>query len=271
MKRIVISQANLTKMALRDLWEGLITPTLWWEFALHEVKQRFRRSALGPFWLTLSLGIMILTLGFLSTKVFNRGDDQLVYPSIATGLIMWTFLNTALTESSQAFIIGQGHIRNVPIPLSINIYRTIAQNFIILGYNMLIYVGILIFFPKGSIWGYLLFIPGFFLFILNLVWMGLVIGIFSARFRDIPPIVASILQIFFFITPVFWTADSFSVKPVFITWNPAHHLLDIVRSPLLGKMPEGLSWVFVCIFSLLGISFTMMLYRRSYSRIPYWI
>ena len=136
---------------------------------------------------------------------------------------------------------------------------------------MIIYLLIFAFLEKGSFLNYLLFVPGFFLFLLTCCWLGLFIGIISTRFRDIPQIVINLLQVLFFITPVFWTVSSFKVRPVFVTWNPLHHLLDIVRSPLLGKAPENISWVIILASTIIGTILTITLYKRTYSRIPYWV
>ena len=97
MKETVISPENFKKMAISDLWEGLMSPSLWWNFSVHDIKQRFRRSVLGPFWLTLSLGIMIGTLGFINSRLFNQ-DIMKALPTIAIGIILWNLFTFILTE-----------------------------------------------------------------------------------------------------------------------------------------------------------------------------
>ena len=269
-KEIFISPENFKKMAVVDLWEGLKSPSLWWSFSVHDVKQRFRRSVLGPFWLTISLGIMIGTLGFINSRLFNQ-DIMKALPTIAIGIIFWNLFACILTEGANTFVEAQRYIRNVPTPISVHFYRTVSRNFIIWGHNMIIYFFIFIFLEENSFFNYLLFFPGFTLFLLNCCWLGLSIGIISTRFRDIPQIVINLLQVLFFITPVFWTVSSFKVRPVFVTWNPLHHLLDIVRSPLLGKTPENISWVIICISAIIGTILTITLYKKAHSRIPYWV
>ena len=244
-----------------------MSPSLWWNFSVHDIKQRFRRSVLGPFWLTLSLGIMISTLGFINARLFNQ-DMMKAIPSIAIGIILWNLFTCILTEGATTFVEAQRYIINVPTPISVHFYRTVSRNLIIWGHNMLIYLFIFAFLEKGAFLNYLLFIPGFFLFLLTCCWLGLSIGIISTRFRDIPQIVINLLQVLFFITPVFWTVGSFKVRPVFVTWNPLHHLLDIVRSPLLGKAPDSVSWMIISTFTIIGVIVTITLYKRTHSRIP---
>ena len=158
MKEIIISPENFKKMAISDLWEGLVSPSLWWNFAVHEIKQRFRRSILGPFWLTLSLGIMISTLGFINSRLFNQ-DIMRTLPTIAIGIILWNLFACILTEGATTFVDAKRYICNVPTPISVHFYRTISKNLIIWGHNMLIYLLMFIFLEKGSFLNYLLFIP----------------------------------------------------------------------------------------------------------------
>ncbi len=270
MKETIISPENFKKMAMNDLWEGLLSPSLWWNLSYHDIKQRFRRSILGPFWLTLSLGIMISTLGFINARLFHQ-DMMKAMPSIAIGIILWSLFSSILTEGATTFVEAQRYILNVSTPISVHFYRMVSRNLIIWGHNMLIYLVVFVFLEKGPFLNYLLFLPGFLLFLLICCSLGLFIGIISTRFRDIHQIVINLLQVLFFITPVFWTVSSFKVRPVFITWNPLHHLLDIVRSPLLGKTPDSVSWVIVSTLAVISIILTIALYRRTYSRIPYWV
>ena len=171
-KRTIISADNVQAMALRDLWDGLQRPELWWIFAFHDIKQRFRRSTLGPLWLTLTMGIMIAALGFVFSQLFKQEISSFL-PYLAVGLIFWGLLTSAINEGCNAFIAGEGYIRNVPMPISVHFYRSFARNLIIWAHNMVIYFLVIALFPLQWSWNMLLFFPGFALFLVNLAWMGL--------------------------------------------------------------------------------------------------
>ena len=257
-------------MALRDLWDGLRRVELWWVFAIHDIKQRFRRSTLGPLWLTLTMGIMIAALGFVFSQLFKQEISSFL-PYLAVGLIFWGLLTSVINEGCNAFIAGEGYIRNVPMPISVHFYRSFARNLIIWAHNMVIYFLVIALFPPQWSWNMLLFFPGFALFLANLAWMGLAAGILSTRFRDIPQVITNLLQVVFFVTPIFWSAKILPDRAAFIELNIFYHLLEIVRAPLLGSAPSHVSWLAALILAILGIPFTAWLYRRAYARIPYWV
>ena len=113
-----ISAEAVPAQAFADLVKGAGLYGLWTRFAIHDIRQRFRRSVLGPFWLTISMGTMVGTLGFLFSFVF-RQDVAKTLPFIATGIIFWGLLTSCITEGTMVFISAESDIRNLPIPLSV--------------------------------------------------------------------------------------------------------------------------------------------------------
>lgn len=266
----LISAENLPQMAASDLVDGLKNYQLWWVFAAHDIKQRFRRSLLGPFWLTLSMGIFVGSLGFIMSQLFNQ-EIKVFTPYLAIGIIFWALLTSIIMEGCTSFITAEGYIKNVPMPLSAHFYQVVARNIIIWAHNMVIYLVVFILFIHSFSVYNLLFIPGFLLFLANAIWIGLMAAILSARYRDIPQVITSFIQVVFFVTPIFWSVTNFPKRPAFVDWNPCYHLLEIVRAPLLGQAPNNLSWLAALGILCVGLPITLYLYRRAYARIPYWV
>jgi ABC-type polysaccharide/polyol phosphate export permease len=266
----IIDATTLRQQAVRDLIDGFLRFEMWSRFAIHDIKQRFKRSLIGPFWLTLSMGVMVGVLGLISSSIFQQ-DMAGVLPYIAVGLIFWGFLTSCINEGAEVFIGSARYIRNIPMQLSIHLYRMIARNIIILGFNMMIYVLILVIFPHPLNLNYFLVLPGFALYLINVAWAAFVVAVLSARYRDIPHVISNLVQVIFFLTPVFWSAAKLPTRPAFVTWNPVYHMLEIVRSPLLGERPSVVSWSVSGICALTGCACVLLLYRRAYPRISYWV
>lgn len=265
-----ITADHLADEAIGDLVDGLRKHEIWTSLALHETRQRFRRSVLGPFWLTLSMGVMVGALGLVFSTLFGQDVGQTL-PYIAVGLIFWGLLTSAINEGTTAFIGNEGYIRNVPLPVSVHFYRMLARNLIIWAFNMAIYFVVLIWFRIVPDWQFLLVVPGFALFIINIAWMGLAAGILSTRYRDIPQVISNVIQVIFFLTPVFWSPAVLANRPIFVEWNPLFHLLELVRAPLLGHDIAAHSWLFAFGLAVIGTPVTLFLYRRAYARIAYWV
>ena len=267
---IVISADHVPQAAILDLWEGLKRYDMWSSFAFHEIRQRFRRSLLGPFWLTASMGIFVGALGLISSTIFQQDMSQAV-PYIATGIIFWGLITSCITEGSTVFITREGYIRNVPMPISVHLYQMIARNLIIWFFNMLIYVIVVVAFRIPPTPNILLFVLSGPLLLINITWMALAAGILSTRYRDIPPVIASLVQVVFFVTPIFWSVNSIPNRPAFVTANPLYHMLETVREPLLGNPPTALNWAVSVVLAVVGCAGTAWLYRRAQPRISYWV
>lgn len=255
---------------MRDLADGLGRRDVWMRFALHEVRQRFRRSILGPFWLTASMGIMVGAMGLVFSTLFQQNIRDTL-PFITTGIIFWGLLTVSITDGSTVFIGQESAIRNVPLPLSVHVYQLLARNLIIWVFNMAIYLVVMVVFPRALGWGVLLFVPAFALFVVNAAWMALAAAILSTRFRDIPQVISSLIQVVFFVTPVFWSVESLPNRPRFVTLNPLYHLIELVRAPLLGQVASAENWIWGIGLAVVGLGVTAALYRRAYARIPYWV
>ena len=62
---VAVSRRSRLLDAVGDLIEGLARWELWSTLGWHDIRQRYRRSIVGPFWLTLSMGVMVAGLAYL--------------------------------------------------------------------------------------------------------------------------------------------------------------------------------------------------------------
>jgi ABC-2 type transport system permease protein/lipopolysaccharide transport system permease protein len=256
--------------AATDLLAGLSHWELWSALGWRDIRQRYRRSIIGPFWLTLSMGFMVSGLAYLYAGLFGQNTDTyLAY--VATGMIVFNLISTMATDGSLVFIASAPLILQLRAPLSIHVYQMLWRNLLIFAHNISIFVVILMFAKVDISWRMLLALPGLLLVMLCGVWAALALGGLSARFRDIPPIVASIVQVAFLLTPVFWTPDALPNRALFVHLNPFYYLVEIVRMPLLGKAPPLSVWAAVIGLNLLGAFVAILFFARYRNRIAYWV
>lgn len=138
---------NYLRYAVSDVWSGFRSHDIWTMLAWLEIKQRYRRSAIGPFWLTLSTAIMILAMGPLYASLFGQSlDDYFLY--LATSIIAWQLISTSINDSCQAFIGAEGFIKQSSLPLSVYVLRIVWKNLIIFLHNSVVIVAVAIFFPR---------------------------------------------------------------------------------------------------------------------------
>jgi ABC-2 type transport system permease protein/lipopolysaccharide transport system permease protein len=256
--------------AVADMLEGLKLWELWCSLGWHDIRQRYRRSIVGPFWLTLSMGIMVGGLAYLYAGLFGQ-DVESYLPYVATGIIIFTMISSLAAEGSTVFIGSAALILQLRAPLSIYVYQMLWRNLLIFAHNISIYALILLFVKIDLGWNFFLAFAGLFLVLLNGFWVGLTLGGLSARFRDVPLIVGSVMQVAFFLTPIFWTPSSLPNRALFVNLNPFYYLIEIIRMPLLGKTPPLSIWLVVIGFNCVGAVVATLFYGRYRGRIAYWV
>ena len=264
-----INQRNFCK-AKTDIVQGWRRKSLWGTMGLQEIRQRYRRSKIGPFWLTLSMGIMVLALGTLYGTIFGQElSDYLPY--LSAGFVIWGLISGVILDGVGAFIQSEGLIKQLPAPLSIHIYRAAWTNLIIFGHNIVIFLLVSLWYGKYPSWTILLVPPAIMVILLNGVWIGLLFGLLSARFRDIPQIVGSVVQVMFFITPVIWKMEMLPGRALLLDLNPFYYLVEIVRSPLMGNPPSFQVILGAVLITIMGWAIAMLFYTALRWRLPYWV
>ena len=257
-------------LGVRDVLDGARVWHIWGTLGWHDIRQRYRRSKIGPFWLTISMGIMIAAIGGVYAGLFNMEIAHYL-PSVAIGFVVWGFISGLTLDGCNAFIDGRGSIRHARLPLSIYVYRVVWRNLIIFGHNFLIVVVVALFFEIRPGWISLLAVPAVALLCLNGIWAGLLLGLLSARFRDVPQIVANAMQVAFFLTPILWKPDLLPGRAFVVTYNPFFYAVELVRAPLMGTTPPLKSWLAALVATLLGASVAFAVFVRYRRRIAYWI
>ena len=262
--------ASQIAAALLDLIKGARSFHLWGLLGWQDIRRRYRRSIIGPFWLTISMGILVAVLGTLYGALLKVEIADYV-PFLALGFIFWTLISGLITDGCSAFTVAESIIKQVDLPLSVHVYRVVWRNLLIFCHNAAIFVVVAIIFSIWPGWTGLLALPGLVLLCLNGVWVGLLFGLVSARFRDVPPIMDSIVRIAFFVTPIIWMPELLPRRAVLLDFNPFFHFLELVRTPLLGQAPELVSWLAVLGITLGGWLVTFVLFCHYRWRVAYWI
>lgn len=237
-----------------------------------DIRGRYRRSVIGPFWLTISMCVMIACIGLVFGGIFNTPMDEYL-PFLATGIIFWFFITGTINDGCTGFIDAEGIIKQLPIPLFVHILRVLWRNLLILAHNILILPLVLLVMGKGLSLVALWAVPGLLLVVLCLSWIALLFAMLCARYRDLPQIVASILQVAFYLTPIIWMPSLLPdrVGVAFLELNPFYHLFELIRGPLLGQGPNLTSWIVVACIALFGWLFTLFVFSRLHKRVAYWL
>jgi len=259
------------RVACVDIIAGIRAFDIWGRLGWRETKRRYRRTVFGPFWTTVSLAFFVTSLGLVWSNLWHK-DPKTYLPYLTSGMLCWVFFAAICTEGCASFCGYEKLIKQLRISYTLLGSAVVWRNAIVFFHNIIIYILVAIYGGIPISWTNLLVIPGFALLCLNAVWIVVVLGAICERYRDFQQLVANILQVSLFLTPIFWSPDQLSgCAALFAQLNPLYHLIAIVREPLLGQAPTLVNWLAVGAITLLGWIVTFQLLTALRHRIVYWL
>lgn len=261
---------NRLQLAAKDFAGAIGLWPLWVRLGWHDILYRYRRSLLGPFWFTANTAVTIVALGIVYSQILKMPARELM-PYVCVGLLIWGFISAILHGAGEVFSGAESYIKQVRLPYLLYVFRFVWSRTIIFAHDFPIFVAVMLYFGVWPGAVSLLAVPGFLLLSLNAALITVTLGMVSARFRDVPRIITSVVQIAFLITPILWTPDLLGPRIYLAYGNPFFHLIEIVRRPLLGSEP-AIETVWVTLFiTALNLIVTLVLFSRYRARIAYWL
>ncbi|WP_433660967.1 galactan export ABC transporter permease subunit Wzm/RfbD [Nocardia sp. CA-128927] len=267
------------RRAFKDFRVGFGQRELWLSLGWQDIKQRYRRSVLGPFWITIATGVQAAAIGLLYSALLGQPIKDYL-PYVAIGIIVWNVINASILEGADVFIANEGLIKQLPSALSVHVYRLVWRQLLFFAHNLVIYFVVLVAFGvwEKLHWTAIFAIPALGLLFLNAMWVSIVFGIFSTRYRDIAPILGSLTLMLFVLTPVMWSTKSLTSQGGAVGDRaklaeivPTFHYLEIIRAPLLGDDQHLYHWVIVGAITVVGWLVAIFAMKQFRSRVPYWV
>jgi homopolymeric O-antigen transport system permease protein len=256
--------------ALEDLSTGFARWRLAAALARLDIRNRYRGSVLGPFWLSLSTAIMVVALGLLYSTLFTLPLGEYL-PYLAVSLIVWGLVSQTVTDACDSLTSAESVIRQLPLPFTVHALRCVFRNAAVAAHSLPLIVVVFAVFghlpgPEG-----LLALAGLALVAANAFALAIVLGMVCARFRDIPPIVGSLLQLAFFMSPVLWKPELLGERRVWLPLNPFYVLMETVRGPLVEGGAPGVVWLSAIGFTLASCALSFAFFVRFRGRIAFWV
>ncbi|MBR0655098.1 ABC transporter permease [Plastoroseomonas arctica] len=256
--------------AIADVVMGMARWRLAVALAWLDIRNRYRGSVLGPFWLTLSTGVMLLGIGITYSALFRLTLVEYL-PHLAVSLVVWNFISQMVTEATTSFVQSEAIIRQMPLPYTIHALRCMLRNALIGAHNLPLIALVFLVCGTWPGWEVLLVIPGLMLIAINGFALALLLGMVCARFRDIGPIVGSIMQLFFFLTPIIWKPQLLGEWAALLPLNPFYSILETVRGPLIDGGGALIAWVAAFAYTIINVVLAAAFLVRFRSRVAFWV
>lgn len=264
------TQLQLT-LLLKDIRASMLHWRFWFHLGLEDILKQYRRSFLGPVWISLNTAVFIVAFGLVGSQIFRiELKDYIVY--FCLGHVAFMFISSLVNEGCHTFIAAEAFLKQTPYPKLAFVLRVVWRCTITMAHNLPVMLAVLLLYGDlGAIRTGLL-VLGFALTLASAVLLVTCLGTVCARFRDVPLLVASVMQISMFLTPVMWKPEQLSpAATVLVHSNPLAAFLEILRTPLMGGVPSPQAYTMV--LTVLGVLllgfFTLFLHSRR--RLIYWL
>jgi lipopolysaccharide transport system permease protein len=264
------SDSGVAKTAVEDLSRALSSWRLWTSLGLMDVRQRNSRSKVGMLWIPILTSIYVACLSFIFSQLNQQSLAEFtIY--LAAGYIMWQFMSEVVNDGTNVFSMSSRLMLNSLQPRCLFIFRSMTKNLIILGLNAIVLLGVYLLTATLPSWPILLTLVSVPVVILVTPGVMLLVGLLSLRFPDLKVLIAFAMRLLFFVTPIMWHPDRLGSSGWIGDVNPLYHILEIVRAPLLGNLP---SFISVAVSMATGIGCwiaAVLLYKKWYQSIIYWV
>jgi lipopolysaccharide transport system permease protein len=237
-----------------------------------DIRQSYRRSKIGQFWITLGMAVQILSIGVVFGMIFKTPIETYL-PFLTVSTVLFSLFSQMLTEGVGAFPANDQMIRQLNLPAYVHVFRTSWKAFLTFAHNLVIVPIVFLCLGKSLSFTAFLFFPGLVVAVANLMWMAKILALVAARYRDVVQIVGSLVTVLYYVTPVMWQPSSLpsGMAHILLGLNPFYHLLQITRLPFFGEAPTIENWIVT--IGMLGFGWlaSNFLYKRHASKIALWL
>ena len=262
---------SLTQSANRNLAVSIRRAPVAWMLAKKSIQFRYRRSVIGPFWITLSQAVYVLVLGVVFATVFKQKGAEMI-PFVTCGALVLSFISSTIQECGAVLMEKGEDIRGGDQYFLTHVLEVVFRGAMIFAHHTLIIVVVMLVCKVPLDWYDVpVAIAGLVLITFNLVGAGLCLAMLIPRYRDLGPLVASALRTLFFLTPIMWKPEFLGDKEYLVKYNPIHHCLNIVRDPLIGESYQFASLLITIIGGLIGWGLAYVIYVYCHRKVATWV
>lgn len=258
---------------LRHLSQSLKRPDHWLYASWLDVVTKYRRNRLGLLWIWVPPAMYIWGIG-LFIGAISPVRQRAFVAFVGVSFVVFRLITTVMMDSTSTFRSYQAYLNDGQHRLTDYLMRSVARS----AYYFLAAVPLLVialatsqqFTPSGLP----LSLLGLAVLLVNLIGLATVFGLLGARLPDLSELMGSATMFLFLITPIVWyptAAPDGTIHGALMRGNPLHHLVSVVRDPLLGVPVEPLTWEYLGVMTAVLAVASVTLYGRFARRVALWL
>lgn len=261
---------------MKEYWKKIYnTRYFWLHLAKNDLKTKFRQSKLGLLWAVIQPLFLTIILSFVFSVVFKQSlGEYSMY--ILSGIVVWDLIQLSVVGAGNSLFASEQYIKQFNHPIAIYTLRyAIVSVALFLMELIALIVWVIIFAPQNIIIG-VVTLPLTVLLYFPLVWgCSTVAGYSGAKYRDYSQIMALVMQMLYYISPVFFKQEMFMTNQVLkliFEINPVTHLLNLIRAPFVYmKMPNLRDYVFVLIVDLIILAWAFVVNKKNEKKVIFYL
>ena len=265
----------MSPMIFQHLAESFRKPDHWLYASWLDVITKYRKNALGLFWIFFPPLVYIWGLGLFFRAIRGATPQESDFLAhMGFGFILFRLMSTVIMEAGNSFKSYLPYIYEGNLRLTDYILRQLSRSVIyflfatpILAIVVVVYASVL---PVGIFEGGV----GLLVVLINLFFYGVLFAFIGARYPDINQFLSNIMLALFLITPIVWyakDAPADTAQGMLMRANPFHHLLSVVRGPILGEPIESTTYIYIGVMTVMGLILSTYVYGRLARRMPAWL
>tara|TARA_Y200000002_G_scaffold71953_1_gene56317 strand:+ start:3769 stop:4566 length:798 start_codon:yes stop_codon:yes gene_type:complete len=257
--------------AILDLKYSFKSFPSWSYLAYFDLKLKYRKTYLGPWWVVVGMAISAGILCLLWSTIFNLDwRNFLLY--LFSGFIIWTWLISIINDGPEIFYANASLVKAYPVPPIFHALRKSYLNFLLFIHHLpLIFLLVFIMQPEINIRVFITLPIAIFLIFTNSVLYSATIGIISSRYRDVEPTIKALMAPMLLLTPVLWKPEMLGEYIYYIYFNPFTYFIGIVRNDLIGSDFNAYIWYGAFIITFLQLLIFIVIYSAKRNRIVFWV
>jgi lipopolysaccharide transport system permease protein len=232
-------------------------------FVWRDIKVRYKQTVLGVMWAIFQPLITMVLFTLFFGRLAHVPSDGIPYPIfVYTGLLFWTYYQTALTNATNCLVENEGIIKKVYFPRLILPISTTITPLIDFGIALVILFGLM---------GYYRYVPHLGIVALPALLalatlassgLGLFLGSLNVKYRDVRYVVPFFIQLLLYVTPVIYPVSLLPAKFQWLLYiNPMTGVITLARNLALGG---AINWELFALSVASGV--VMLLFGVAYFR-----
>jgi ABC-type polysaccharide/polyol phosphate export permease len=237
-----------------------------------ELKVRYKRSTIGFLWTMLQPLLTMIVMHIVFSTIFRFSVDN--YPVyVLAGLLFWNFFSQSIVSSMNSLRGNASLLKKLPVPHAVFPIATVAAGVVNLVLAILPLLLLLVF-TGHPLRPSLLFLPvAILIATVFTLGAGFLLSPLAVFFYDVVEIIAVIITLLMYITPVFYPMSILPDKYRWIVrFNPVRSILEVFRDPIYyGKVPPLSHLSVACGVAIVALALGYAVFRRSADRIPFFV